>query len=120
MYGWLTFYHQGHEASKDCKPYMTDLQIRVQNVSSLDYHVDFFDCCILLPLQTRENFKSSRDDIQALMRKMLEVRQTVSTEFINDIHILPGKLKAFLVVRCEIFVFYITITSEGKVKLTSC
>ena len=28
-------------------------------------------------LQTRENFKSSRDDIQALMRKMLEVRQTV-------------------------------------------
>jgi len=56
MYGWLTFYHQGHEASKDCKPYMTDLQIRVQN--------------------TRENFKSSRDDIQALMRKMLEVRQT--------------------------------------------
>ena len=34
MYGWLTFYHQGHEASKDCKPYMTDLQIRVQNVST--------------------------------------------------------------------------------------
>jgi len=56
MYGWLTFYHQGHEVAKDCKPYMTDLQIRVQN--------------------TRENFKSSRDDIQALMRKMLEVRQT--------------------------------------------
>ena len=57
---------------------MTDLQIRVQNVSSL-IHYDFFNC-ILLPLQTRENFKSSRDDIQALMRKMLEVRQTVSTE----------------------------------------
>ena len=36
MYGWLTFYHQGHEASKDCKPYMTDLQIRVQNVSSFN------------------------------------------------------------------------------------
>ena len=33
MYGWLTFYHQGHEVAKDCKPYMTDLQIRVQNVS---------------------------------------------------------------------------------------
>ena len=32
---------------------------------------------ISLTLQTRENFKSSRDDIQALMRKMLEVRQTV-------------------------------------------
>ena len=33
MYGWLTFYHQGHEVAKDFKPYMTDLQIRVQNVS---------------------------------------------------------------------------------------
>ena len=32
MYGWMTFYHQGHEVAKDCKPYMTDLQIRVQNV----------------------------------------------------------------------------------------
>ena len=55
MYGWLTFYHQviarsflfrvllmvcennsflykGHEVAKDFKPYMTDLQIRVQNV----------------------------------------------------------------------------------------
>ena len=57
---------------------MTDLQIRVQNVSSL-LRYDFSNC-IFLPLQTRENFKSSRDDIQALMRKMLEVRQTVSTE----------------------------------------
>lgn len=28
--------------------------------------------------QTRENFNSSRDEIQAFMRKMLEVRQTVS------------------------------------------
>ena len=27
--------------------------------------------------QTRENFKASRDDIQSLMRRMLEVRQTV-------------------------------------------
>ena len=40
MYGWLTFYHQGHEASKDCKPYMTDLQIRVQNVSTTVIIVD--------------------------------------------------------------------------------
>ena len=78
MYGWLTFYHQGHEASKDCKPYMTDLQIRVQNVRQLvicflpSSYNDF------IFLQTRENFKSSRDDIHALMRKMLEVRQTVS------------------------------------------
>ena len=29
-------------------------------------------------LQTRENFDASRADIQALMRKMLEVRQSVS------------------------------------------
>ena len=53
MYGWLTFYHQviarsfqwyvkknsfwykGHEVAKDFKPYMTDLQIRVQNVRCL-------------------------------------------------------------------------------------
>ena len=75
MYGWLTFYHQGHEVAKDCKPYMTDLQIRVQNVSI--GHQPQSGMLISLTLQTRENFKSSRDDIQALMRKMLEVRQTV-------------------------------------------
>jgi len=33
MYSWLTFYHQGHEVATDCKPYMTDLQKRIQNVS---------------------------------------------------------------------------------------
>ena len=75
MYGWLTFYHQGHEASKDCKPYMTDLQIRVQNVRLV---ICTLCKLFLVSLQTRENFKSSRDDIHALMRKMLEVRQTVS------------------------------------------
>ena len=75
MYGWLTFYHQGHEVAKDCKPYMTDLQIRVQNVS-IGHHSQT-GMLISSTLQTRENFKSSRDDIQALMRKMLEVRQTV-------------------------------------------
>ena len=78
MYGWLTFYHQGHEVAKDFKPYMTDLQIRVQNVSC-DHQGRINTCanCDTI-FQTRENFKSSRDDIQALMRKMLEVRQTVS------------------------------------------
>jgi hypothetical protein len=74
MYGWLTFYHQGHEVAKDFKPYMTDLQIRVQN--------------------TRENFNSSRDDIQALMRKMLEVRQTkpVDPGTLNKMYTRTGYL----------------------------
>jgi len=56
MYGWLTFYHQGFEVAKDFKPFMTDLQIRVQ--------------------KTRTNFQSGRENIEALKRKMLEVRQT--------------------------------------------
>ena len=33
MYGWLTFYHQGHEVAKDFKPHMTELQSRIQKVS---------------------------------------------------------------------------------------
>jgi hypothetical protein len=32
MYGWLTFYHQGYEVAKEFKPYMTDLQVRLQKV----------------------------------------------------------------------------------------
>jgi len=70
MYGWLTFYHQGHEVAKDFKPYMTDLQVRVQN--------------------TRENFKSSRDDIQALMRKMLE--KPVDPGTLNKMYTRTGYL----------------------------
>ena len=57
MYGWLTFYHQGHEVATDFKPHMLELQSRIQ--------------------KTRENFNASRDDIHALMRKMLEVRNAV-------------------------------------------
>ncbi|XP_044597398.1 rho GTPase-activating protein 26-like isoform X2 [Cotesia glomerata] len=30
MFGWLTFYHQGHEVAKDFKPYMTELQLKIQ------------------------------------------------------------------------------------------
>jgi hypothetical protein len=33
MYGWLTFYHQGYEVAKECRPYMTDLQVRLQKVA---------------------------------------------------------------------------------------
>ena len=42
---------------------------------------------------TRENFKSSRDDIQALMRKMLEVRQTVSDSTLVQYWLEPAKHK---------------------------
>ncbi|XP_077983608.1 rho GTPase-activating protein 26-like isoform X2 [Glandiceps talaboti] len=52
MYGWLTFYHQGHELRQEFKPYMTDLQLKLQN--------------------TRENFNSTRDETESLMKKMQE------------------------------------------------
>ena len=58
MYSWLTFYHSSHEVAKDHKPHMTELQSRIQT--------------------TRDHFNASREDIHALMRKMLEVRQSVS------------------------------------------
>lgn len=54
MYGWLTFYHQGHEVSEDFKPYMTDLQIKLQ--------------------KCRENFDTTHEEAEALMNKLLEVR----------------------------------------------
>ncbi|XP_068221511.1 rho GTPase-activating protein 26 isoform X4 [Palaemon carinicauda] len=52
MYGWLTFYHQGHEVFNDCSPYMRDLQVRVQ--------------------RTRENFLATRQESVTLKNKMLE------------------------------------------------
>ncbi|XP_066937944.1 rho GTPase-activating protein 26 isoform X25 [Macrobrachium rosenbergii] len=52
MYGWLTFYHQGHEVFNDCNPYMRDLQVRVQ--------------------RTRENFLATRQESVTLKNKMLE------------------------------------------------
>ena len=61
MYSWLTFYHSSHEVAKDHKPHMTELQSRIQT--------------------TRDHFNASREDIHALMRKMLEVRQSVSQMF---------------------------------------
>lgn len=39
MYGWLTFYHQGYEVAKEFRPYMTDLQVRLQKVRPVKkYH----------------------------------------------------------------------------------
>lgn len=34
MSDWLLFYHLGHELAEDAKDYMTDLQHKVQKVSS--------------------------------------------------------------------------------------
>ncbi|GLV37152.1 GTPase regulator associated with FAK [Carabus blaptoides fortunei] len=64
MFGWLTFYHQGHEVSEDHKKYMQDLQLRIQ--------------------KTRENFDETRNQTQSLKTKMLEVRQQAHEE--------PGRL----------------------------
>lgn len=33
MFGWFTFYHQGHEVAEDFKPYMRELQLRIQKVT---------------------------------------------------------------------------------------
>ncbi|XP_069680468.1 rho GTPase-activating protein 26 isoform X2 [Periplaneta americana] len=52
MYGWLTFYHQGHEVANEFKPYMRELQFKIQ--------------------KTRENFNATRDKTESLMKKMLE------------------------------------------------
>jgi hypothetical protein len=55
MYGWLTFYHQGHEVAKDFKSFMTDLQRRLQ--------------------KTRENFTATHAEAEHLMKRFLEKPQ---------------------------------------------
>ncbi|KAI5733103.1 hypothetical protein M8J76_007678 [Diaphorina citri] len=50
MFGWLTFYHQAYEVAEDFKPYMRELQFRIQ--------------------KTRENFNATRDKTESLMRKI--------------------------------------------------
>ncbi|XP_071847647.1 rho GTPase-activating protein 26-like isoform X22 [Apostichopus japonicus] len=52
MYSWLTFYHQGHEVSVEFKPYMTDLQLKLQTI--------------------RAGFENTRAEGEMLMHKMLE------------------------------------------------
>lgn len=44
MFGWLTFYHQGHEVAKDFKPYMTELQLKIQKVGC---HYSKFHCLMI-------------------------------------------------------------------------
>lgn len=41
MFGWLTFYHQGHEVAKDFKPYMTELQLKIQKVGGQSFFLMF-------------------------------------------------------------------------------
>ncbi|XP_054164115.1 rho GTPase-activating protein 26-like isoform X2 [Oppia nitens] len=55
MYGWLTFYHQGHEVAKEFKSLLNDLQIRLQ--------------------RTRANYETTQNETESLMNKMLEVRK---------------------------------------------
>lgn len=55
MYGWLTFYHQGHEVAKEFNSFNTDLQVRLQ--------------------KTRENFEATHSEAEHLMKKMLEKPQ---------------------------------------------
>lgn len=46
MFGWLTFYHQGHEVAKDFKPYMTELQLKIQKVGIINlFHL--FNCSLV-------------------------------------------------------------------------
>ncbi|XP_072040049.1 rho GTPase-activating protein 26-like isoform X3 [Amphiura filiformis] len=52
MYSWLTFYHQGHEVSTEFKPYMTELQLKLQHI--------------------RAGFDATRHEAETLMHKMLE------------------------------------------------
>ncbi|XP_043224068.1 rho GTPase-activating protein 26-like isoform X1 [Amphibalanus amphitrite] len=60
MYGWLTFYHQGHELAKDSERSMTDLQARLQ--------------------KTRDEFVATRTEVESLKNRTLEVRQTKSLD----------------------------------------
>ena len=52
MYQWMNFYHQGHEVAKDFKKFLTDLQIILQ--------------------RTRDNYESTQNETDNLMKKMLE------------------------------------------------
>lgn len=68
MYSWMTFYHQGHEAANDFRPFMNDLLFRIQ--------------------KTRDNFDATRKETVHLMNHMLmEVRKPKPMD--------PGTLNKF-------------------------
>lgn len=72
MFGWLTFYHQGHEVAKDFKPYMTELQLKIQ--------------------KTRENFLATRDKTESLMNKMKDMKKSAVETGLNKLHSREGYL----------------------------
>ncbi|XP_031788120.1 rho GTPase-activating protein 26 isoform X3 [Nasonia vitripennis] len=72
MFGWLTFYHQGHEVAKDFKPYMTELQLKIQ--------------------KTRENFDATRDKTESLMNKMKDVKKSAIESGPNKLYSREGYL----------------------------
>ncbi|CAN7936920.1 unnamed protein product [Ixodes hexagonus] len=65
MYGWLTFYHQGHEVAKEFNSFNTDLQ-------------------------TRENFEATHCEAEHLMQKMLEKPQDAGS--LNKMYTRQGYL----------------------------
>lgn len=70
MYGWLTFYHQGHEVAKEFNSFNTDLQVRLQ--------------------KTRENFEATHSEAEHLMQKMLEKPQDAGS--LNKMYTRQGYL----------------------------
>ncbi|XP_031840222.1 GTPase regulator associated with FAK isoform X4 [Nomia melanderi] len=72
MFGWLTFYHQGHEVAKDFKPYMTELQLKIQ--------------------KTRENFLATRDKTESLMNKMKDMKKSTVETGVNKLYTREGYL----------------------------
>lgn len=70
LFGWLTFYHQGHEVAKDFRPYMHDLQLKIQ--------------------KTRTNF----DDYSSKLKKrMAEVQKQYLDEPVRNTR---GKKEGYL------------------------
>ncbi|XP_034195463.1 GTPase regulator associated with FAK isoform X1 [Osmia lignaria lignaria] len=72
MFGWLTFYHQGHEVAKDFKPYMTELQLKIQ--------------------KTRDNFLATRDKTESLMNKMKDMKKSAVESGVNKLYTREGYL----------------------------
>lgn len=72
MFGWLTFYHQGHEVAEDFKPYMTELQLKIQ--------------------KTRENFLATRDKTESLMNKMKDMKKSAVESGVNKLYTREGYL----------------------------
>ncbi|XP_015112919.1 rho GTPase-activating protein 26 isoform X1 [Diachasma alloeum] len=72
MFGWLTFYHQGHEVAKDFRPYMTELQLKIQ--------------------KTRENFLATRDKTESLMNKMKDMKKSAVETGLSKLNSREGYL----------------------------